>query len=158
MYIAILVIVLMCVLWVHSIWDPAWENYAYVHKIHLFTLLQLSHFLCKLYKFCSSYWILVLDDHITKPYSERYWPHLLLLLLSVHVFSWHHTYDVMVHNNVQWGALGSTLKLSANYTYVFIVSSYYLTTVSNIQCTECSVLMTLWTPSLRQLLATYYIQ
>ena len=122
--------------------------------LHYFNYLI---FLCKLYKFCSSYWILVLDDYITKPYSERYWPHLLLLLLSVHVFSWHHTYDVMVHNNVQWGALGSTLKLSANYTYVFI-SSYYLTTVSNIQCTECSVLMTLWTPSLRQLLATYYIQ
>ena len=35
--------------------DPAWENRAYVHKVHLFTLFQLSHHLCKLSVFCN--WI-----------------------------------------------------------------------------------------------------
>ena len=32
--------------------DPTYKNHAYVHKIHLFTLLQLSYLLCKPYKYC----------------------------------------------------------------------------------------------------------
>ena len=38
--------------------DPAWENHAYVHKIHFFTtLIKISHLLCKLCKACKLYWI-----------------------------------------------------------------------------------------------------
>ena len=39
--------------------DSTRENHAYnyVYKMHLFTLLQLSHFLCMLYKFYKLYWI-----------------------------------------------------------------------------------------------------
>ena len=35
--------------------DPVWENHAYVHKTHLFTLLQLSYLLYKLFEFCKLY-------------------------------------------------------------------------------------------------------
>ena len=39
--------------------DPAWENRAYVHKIHPFIFFCncLSHLLYKLYKFCKLQWI-----------------------------------------------------------------------------------------------------
>ena len=41
----------------NKICDMVWENRAYVHKIHCFTLFYLSHLLCELYTFCKLHWI-----------------------------------------------------------------------------------------------------
>ena len=41
----------------HDICDLAWENRAYVHKTHCFTLFYLSKLMWKLYKFCQMSWI-----------------------------------------------------------------------------------------------------